>query len=56
MILFPYAKDVEYKDQELLFTIQLFDNSKTTDIAIKMPLDMDLSDLLEELMEQREEV
>jgi len=56
MILFPYAKDIEYTDQELHFTIQLFDKTKTTDIEIVMPLDSNLSNLIEELIEQREEV
>ena len=53
MILFPYARDVEYTDQQLKFTLQFFDSNKTTDIEIVMPLDSDLSDLIEELMEQK---
>lgn len=53
MILFPYAKDLEYKEQTLSFTIQFFDNESTTNIEVKMPLDADLSDLIEELFEDR---
>lgn len=56
MILFPYARDISYANQELTFVLQFFDKNKTTDIEVKMPLDADLSDLIEELMEQKEEV
>jgi hypothetical protein len=56
MILFPYAKDIEYKDQTLSMTIHLFNKTKATDIQVVMPLDADLSDLIEELMEEKEEV
>lgn len=51
MILFPYAKDIEYADGELSFVIQFLDNVKTVDISIKIGLDDDLSDKIEELLE-----
>jgi len=54
MILFPYAKDLEYKEETLSFTLQFFDSSTTTNIEVKMPLDADLSDLIEELFEKEE--
>lgn len=53
-MLFPYAKDLEYEDQTLSFTIQFFDSSTTTNIEVKIPLDPDLSDLMEELFEKDE--
>lgn len=53
MILFPYAKDLEYKEQKLSFTLQFFDNVSTTNIEVVMPLDADLSDLIEELFENK---
>lgn len=56
MILFPYARDLEYLNGELSFTMDFVGPSKTTSVEVKMPLDADLSDLIEELMEQREEV
>lgn len=54
MILFPYARDLEYVEQTLSFTLQFFDNQKTTNIEVKIPLDADLSDLIEELFEQED--
>jgi hypothetical protein len=53
MILFPYAKDLEYKEQTLAFTLQFFDNEIVTNIEVLMPLDSDLSDLMEELLEKQ---
>jgi hypothetical protein len=53
LILFPYAKDLEYEEQTLSFTLQFFDNETTTYIEVKMPLDADLSDLIEELFEKK---
>ena len=51
MILFPYAKDIEYNDGELGFVLQFFDEDRTVDIAIKIGLDDDLSGKIEELLE-----
>jgi|694.fasta_scaffold99259_1 hypothetical protein len=52
MLLFPYAKDIEYNEQTLSFTIQFIGKATMTDIGVKIPLDSDLSDLIEELMEK----
>lgn len=52
MILFPYAKDIEYKEQTLSFTMQFIGKASVTDIGVTMPLDADLSDLIEQLMEK----
>lgn len=52
MILFPYAKDIEYIENTLSFTIQFIGTESVTDIGVKIPLDADLSDLIEELMEK----
>ena len=51
LILFPYAKDIEYNDGELGFVLQFFDEDRTVDIAIKIGLDDDLSGKIEELLE-----
>lgn len=52
LILFPYANNLEYKDQTLSFNIQFLDEEKTVDIAITVGLDDDLSDKIEELLER----
>jgi hypothetical protein len=49
--LFPYAKDLEYRDGRLSFTLQFFDNNKITDINLSMELDDDLATAIETLME-----
>jgi hypothetical protein len=56
MILFPYARDIMFYDGELSFTLQFFDSVKSTDVEIKMGLDEDLSNTIQSLMDQREEV
>ena len=56
MLLFPYAKDIEYKEQTLSFTIQFVGKATMTDIGVKIPLDPDLSDLIEELMEKDDQL
>ena len=51
LILFPYAKDIEYKDGCLGFTLQFFNNDNTVEISLNMGLDDDLSRKIEELLE-----
>jgi hypothetical protein len=55
MILFPYAKDIEYMDGELGFVLQFFNRSNTTEISIRMGLDTDLSEVIERLMNTQDE-
>lgn len=55
MLLFPYAKDIDYKEQTLSFTMQFIGKSSSTEIEVKMPLDSDLSDLIEELLEKNDQ-
>lgn len=55
MLLFPYAKDIEYKEQTLSFTMQFMGKASSTEIGVKMPLDPDLSDLIEELLEKNDQ-
>lgn len=50
--MFPYAKDIDYKQQTLSFTMQFIGKSTVTDIGVTIPLDADLSDLIEELMDK----
>lgn len=56
MIMFPYAKDLEYKEQTLSFTIQFFDNSTISNISITIPLDTELSYLIEDYIYEDKEL
>lgn len=56
MLLFPYAKDIEYSDGELGLVIQFIGKTKTTDVSLKMGLDAELSDLIQKLMDEADEV
>ena len=56
MILFPYASDIDYSDGELSLVLQLFNRTKTTDIGITIGLDDDLSKMIEDLLNEKEEV
>lgn len=56
MILFPYAKDIEYTEQTLSFTLQFFDNEATTNIGVTIPLDDNLSSLIEDLIYDEQEL
>jgi len=51
LILFPYAKDIDYKDGQLGFVLQFFDDNRTVDISINIGLDEDLANKIEELLE-----
>lgn len=50
MILFPYAKDVEYNEGELSFTLQFFNMDNETQINIKMETASDLREMMERLL------
>ena len=54
MILFPYARDIVYRDKELSFTLDFVGKDNSTSIEIKMGLDDDISSLIEELMEKND--
>ena len=49
MILFPYAKDIDYDNKELSFTLQFFDDKRVTDIQLKIEMTDELADLIEKL-------
>ena len=51
MLLFPYAKDIDYADQHLSFVISFLGRSTVTEVNLKMKLDDDLSELIEELFD-----
>jgi hypothetical protein len=51
MILFPYAKDVEYKAGELSFVIQLLGQDKETEVSVKMQTSKELEEILTNLLE-----
>lgn len=50
MLLFPYARDVEYTDGELSLVLQFIDKENTTEIKMNIGLDEDLATMIEELM------
>ena len=50
MLLFPYARDVEYIDGELSLVLQFVDRDNTTEIKMSIGLDEDLSRMIEDLM------
>lgn len=50
MILFPYAKDVDYDDGDLSFTLQFFNADSETQIAITMKADSSLREIMEKLL------
>lgn len=54
MLLFPYAKDIEYIDGELEFVLQFVGNTKTVDISVKMGLDQEVCKVIEKLLEERD--
>lgn len=56
MLLFPYARDVEYSDGELGFVIQFVGSTRTTEISMKMGLDPELSEMIAKLMDEVDEV
>jgi hypothetical protein len=56
MTLFPYAGEVTYINGELSFILTFFDSKKTTEMTLNIGLDYDLADMIENLINQREEV
>ena len=56
MLLFPYAKDLEYTPGELGFVLQFVGKTKTTDVSINIGLDKDLSETIEKLLQERDDL
>ena len=54
MILFPYAKDVDYKDNKLDLTLEIFDSNKRTELALSIHIDEEISEIIERLLEDGE--
>lgn len=54
--MFPYAKDVDYKEQTLSFTLQFFDKEVSTNISISIPLDSNTSSIIEDLVNDEQEL
>lgn len=52
MILFPFAKDVDYKDNRLTVTLEFFNNTMKSDVSLSIALDPDISDVIEEMLER----
>lgn len=55
MMLFPYARDIEYKEEDktLNFTLVFFNDSQEANINIKYTCDSDLSYLIEDILNDR---
>jgi hypothetical protein len=55
MMLFPYAKDIEYKeeDKSLKFTLTFYNESQEANINIQYTCDSDLSHLIEDILNDR---
>lgn len=54
MLLFPYAKDIDYSEGKISFTLQFFNDTTTTDVEITFGLDNDLKDTIEKLFALQE--
>lgn len=52
MIMFPYAKDLQYKDKELSFTIQFIEDNNTVDVNVAVLVDNEFSQMLEDLLDK----
>jgi hypothetical protein len=50
MILFPYAKDVEYSNGILSFTLQFLAKENETQISVKIETSSELSEIMERLL------
>jgi hypothetical protein len=55
MLLFPYAKDLEYKNKQLSFVISFMNKTSNTDIGITMLVDDNLSKIIEGLFDEPED-
>lgn len=52
MLMFPYAKDLEYKDKELSFTIQFLEDNNTVDVNVSVTVDNEFSQMIEDLLDR----
>jgi hypothetical protein len=56
MILFPYAADLEYtEDQRIKFTMKFFNKTSTTDVKLSFPVDDELRRTIEGLFDNVED-
>lgn len=55
MMLFPYAKDIEYKneDRSLNFTMTFYNEGQEANVNINFICDSELSNLIEDLLNDR---
>lgn len=54
MLLFPYAKDVEYSNGQLSFVLQLLDKEAETQVSVKMETSPELTEIMDKLLEHRD--
>lgn len=52
MLMFPYAKDLHYKDKELSFTIQFVEDNNTVDVNVAVIVDDEFSNMIEDLLDK----
>lgn len=52
MILFPYAKDVDYEHGKLTLTLEFFDDDMKTEVALAIRLEEEITAIIEELVQK----
>lgn len=50
MILFPYAKDIEYEDNTLSLTLDFFASESHTEVKLAVRLDNNVAAVIEDLL------
>lgn len=50
MILFPYAKDIEYENNTLFLTLDFFASESHTEVTLSVKLDNDVAAVIEDLL------
>lgn len=52
MILFPYAKDVDYGHGRLTFTLEFFNDDMKTEVALSIRLEEEVIAIIEDLVQK----
>ena len=56
MILFPFAKDIDYKDNTLFLTLEFFTEEAKTEVSLSIKLDNDVVDVIENLLTKEDSI
>lgn len=54
MILFPYAKDVEYENNTLFLTLDFFEHETHTEISLSVKMEKDVARVIESLLQKEQ--